>query len=418
MKNNVVIKVENLSKVYPLRQVQLDENANTLHEHWALKDVSFEIKRGESVGIIGPNGSGKSTLLKILAGVTKPTFGSVEVRGKIASILDIGAGFHLELSGRENIFLNGQIHGFSKKEIENKFDKIVEFSGIEKFIDEPVKNYSNGMYLRLAFSIMTQLDFDVYLFDEAFSVGDIGFTMKSREKINQLSLQDKTVILVSHNVQEILEQDFFIQLEKGKLLNASYQKEVLIQYSEKNIINNDQVINSTNVSITDFSKYKVSKEIKLLKVDLLQEKVDEFASDKPFKLIVEFEQLRQDDEFNLFVTISDAQGAPYLTTSPLLSGIRNRGIKNHSYFCEIPASIFGTQVYSINLIISKSLPELKQNGDISLSKNDLENLKRNLLKINNLILFKTKFILDKSIVDLVEFNTGVGLLSKLKWGIS
>jgi ABC-type polysaccharide/polyol phosphate transport system ATPase subunit len=141
--------------------------------------VNFEIKKGESVGIVGPNGSGKSTLLKILAGITKPTTGKVEVFGRVASILDIGAGFHPELSGRENVLLNGQIHGFSKKEIQSRFDEIVAFSGIEKFIEEPVKNYSNGMYLRLAFSIMAHLDFDIYLFDEVMGVGDEEFRKKS-----------------------------------------------------------------------------------------------------------------------------------------------------------------------------------------------------------------------------------------------
>src|SRR5690554_2953495 len=175
MDENLAIKVENLFKVYQLRQSRVNEEGELVTEHWALKEVSFEIKKGESVGIIGPNGSGKSTLLKILAGVTKPSSGKVQIRGKVASILDIGAGFHPELSGRENVFLNGQIHGFSKKEIQSKYDEIVAFSGIEQFIEELVKNYSNGMYLRLAFSIMAHLDFDVYLFDEVLSVGDAEF---------------------------------------------------------------------------------------------------------------------------------------------------------------------------------------------------------------------------------------------------
>ncbi|MCO5260559.1 MAG: ABC transporter ATP-binding protein [Crocinitomicaceae bacterium] len=199
MEDTIAIKVENVSKVFPLRQPRVDSEGNTTNEHWALKDVSFEIKKGESVGIIGPNGSGKSTLLQLLAGITKPTTGQITIRGKVASILDIGAGFHPELSGRENVYLNGQIHGFSKKEIKSKFDEIVEFSGIEKFIDEPVKNYSNGMYLRLAFSIMAHLDFDVYLLDEVLSVGDEEF----REKIHNLTKSwtgKKTQLVVTHDL--------------------------------------------------------------------------------------------------------------------------------------------------------------------------------------------------------------------------
>lgn len=202
MNADTAIKVENLSKVYALRQPQVDENGNIIHEHWALKDVSFEIKKGESVGIIGPNGSGKSTLLKILAGVTKPTSGKVKIRGKVASILDIGAGFHPDLSGRENVFLNGQIHGFPKKEIESKFDEIVEFSEIKKFIDEPVKNYSNGMYLRLAFSIMAHLDFDVYLLDEVLSVGDENFRLKIANLVKSWKSK-KTLLIVTHDIEQI-----------------------------------------------------------------------------------------------------------------------------------------------------------------------------------------------------------------------
>lgn len=198
MNPEIAIKVEHLSKVYPLRHSQKKEDGTVVYEHCALEDVSFEVKKGESVGIIGPNGSGKSTLLKILAGVTKPTSGKVSIRGKVASILDIGAGFHPELSGRENVFLNGQIHGFSKKEIADKFDEIVAFSGIEKFIDEPVKNYSNGMYLRLAFSIMTHLDFDVYLLDEVLSVGDQEFQNRCIEKIKELSNSQRTFVIVYH----------------------------------------------------------------------------------------------------------------------------------------------------------------------------------------------------------------------------
>ncbi len=202
VKEDVVIRVENLSKVYPLRHPVEDEFGNSTQEHWALKDVSFEIKRGESVGIIGPNGSGKSTLLKILAGVTKPTSGSVQIKGRVASILDIGAGFHPELCGRENVFLNGQIHGFAKKEIEAKLDEIIKFSGIEKFIDEPVKNYSNGMYLRLAFSIMAHLDFDVYLLDEVLSVGDAEFRERIKVR-SQMLLGKKTQLVVTHDLLQI-----------------------------------------------------------------------------------------------------------------------------------------------------------------------------------------------------------------------
>lgn len=218
---NTVIKVENLSKVYQLRDSTTDENGNTTNELWALKDVSFEIKKGESIGIAGPNGSGKSTLLKILAGITKPTSGKVAIRGKVASILDIGAGFHPELSGRENVYLNGQIHGFTKEEIERKFDEIVEFSGVKKFINEPVKNYSSGMYLRLAFSIMAHLDFDLYLLDEVLSVGDAEFRVKSAKFFVEKK-GSKSVINVSHekNIMNIIADRCFY-FSNGSMIDDS-----------------------------------------------------------------------------------------------------------------------------------------------------------------------------------------------------
>ncbi len=244
MKTDIAIQISNVSKVYPLRRPQEDVAGNLVHEHWALKDVSLEIKKGESVGIIGPNGSGKSTLLKILAGVTKPTHGEVKIRGKIASILDIGAGFHPELSGRENVFLNGQIHGFSKKEIASKFDEIVAFSGIEKFIDEPVKNYSNGMYLRLAFSIMAHLDFDVYLFDEVLSVGDAEFREKIVELIHSWR-KKRTLVIVTHDffqIHSIIDrvvafnsatyQEMKHQPQPFEVLIANYMKEHSITANE------------------------------------------------------------------------------------------------------------------------------------------------------------------------------------------
>lgn len=240
MKEDVVIRVDNLSKVYPLRHTISDELGNSTQEHWALKDVSLEIVRGESIGIIGPNGSGKSTLLKILAGVTKPTSGSVKIRGKVASILDIGAGFHPELSGRENVFLNGQIHGFSKKEIEDKLDEISLFSGINHFIDEPVKNYSNGMYLRLAFSIMAHFDFDVYLLDEVLSVGDAEFREKIANRLGQF-LGSKTLLIVTHEPQ-LFEHLISRTISFGKEIpwhetaNMALIQDYLNKYIEKNKI--------------------------------------------------------------------------------------------------------------------------------------------------------------------------------------
>ena len=170
---------------------------------WALRDVSFEIKRGEVVGIIGRNGAGKSTLLKILSRITEPTEGYADIRGRIASLLEVGTGFHPELTGRENIFLNGSILGMKRAEIKQKFDEIVAFAEIEKFIDTPVKYYSSGMYVRLAFAVAAHLDPEILLVDEVLAVGDGAFQKKCLGKMSDVAKEGRTVLFVSHNMQAI-----------------------------------------------------------------------------------------------------------------------------------------------------------------------------------------------------------------------
>lgn len=170
---------------------------------WALNDVSFEVKRGEVVGIIGPNGAGKSTLLKILSRITKPTKGHAEINGRVGSLLEIGTGFHPELSGRENIYLNGAILGMRKAEIDGKFDEIVAFAGVESFIDTPVKRYSSGMYVRLAFAVAAHMETEILLVDEVLAVGDAQFQKKCFSKMRQAGRDGKTIVLVSHNMAAV-----------------------------------------------------------------------------------------------------------------------------------------------------------------------------------------------------------------------
>jgi lipopolysaccharide transport system ATP-binding protein len=169
-------------------------------EFWALKDVSFEVQPGEVVGIIGRNGAGKSTLLKLLSRITEPTGGRVMLRGRVGSLLEVGTGFHPELTGRENVYLNGSILGMTRREIDRKFDEIVAFSEIEKFLDTPVKRYSSGMYVRLAFAVAAHLEPEILVVDEVLAVGDAAFQTKCMGKINQVSSQDRTVLFVSHNM--------------------------------------------------------------------------------------------------------------------------------------------------------------------------------------------------------------------------
>lgn len=189
--------------LYNFDDILSDTESNAPDIIWALRDISFEIKQGEVVGLIGVNGAGKSTLLKILARITNPTKGYAEIRGKISSLLEVGTGFHPELSGRENIYLNGTILGMRSKEISRKFDEIVDFSGVEKFIDTPVKRYSSGMKVRLAFAVAAHLEPEILLIDEVLAVGDVRFQKKCLKKMEDVSQHGRTVLFVSHNMQAV-----------------------------------------------------------------------------------------------------------------------------------------------------------------------------------------------------------------------
>ena len=200
-------------------------------DFWALKDVSFKVKRGEVVGFIGSNGAGKSTMLKVIAGVMKPTKGKVEVHGNICPMIELGAGFDMDLTARENIFLNGAVLGYSKKFIEEKFDEIVEFSELKDFLDVPVRNFSSGMTARLAFSIATVVDPEILIVDEILSVGDMAFQAKSEAKMRSMIGGGTTVLFVSHSLAQIENLcDRAIWLEHGQVVKTGPAKEVCEEY--------------------------------------------------------------------------------------------------------------------------------------------------------------------------------------------
>lgn len=202
---------------------------------WALKDVSFEIQRGEVVGIIGRNGAGKSTLLKILSRITAPTEGRIRINGRIASLLEVGTGFHQELTGRENIFLNGAILGMTRAEIIRRFDEIVEFSEIEEFLDTPVKRYSSGMYVRLAFAVAAHLEPEILIVDEVLAVGDAAFQKKCLGKMGSFAQSGKTVLFVSHNVEAVRSLcQRAVWLKKGRLHKDGKADEIVEDYFDSN----------------------------------------------------------------------------------------------------------------------------------------------------------------------------------------
>ncbi len=207
---------------------------------WALKDVSFEVQPGEVVGIIGRNGAGKSTLLKILSRIVEPTDGRCEVRGRMASLLEVGTGFHPELTGRENIYMNGSILGMSRKEIGRKFDEIVAFSEIEQFLDTPVKRYSSGMYVRLAFAVAAHMEPEILIVDEVLAVGDLAFQQKCLKHMRSLTRRGMTIMLVSHNmaaIQSCCQQAMF--LERGQLMAEGGTVEIIDQYRSSQLGNKD-----------------------------------------------------------------------------------------------------------------------------------------------------------------------------------
>jgi lipopolysaccharide transport system ATP-binding protein len=214
-----------------------DAPAESARDFWALKDISFSVQPGEVVGIIGRNGAGKSTLLKILSRITEPTEGEIIMRGRVASLLEVGTGFHPELSGRDNIYLNGAILGMKKSEIDRKFDEIVDFAEVEKFIDTPVKRYSSGMYVRLAFAVAAHLEPEILVIDEVLAVGDVQFQQKCLGKMQEVSRGGRTVLFVSHNTAAIATlTNRCVYLRSGEVATLGLTQDVLRKYlvSEKN----------------------------------------------------------------------------------------------------------------------------------------------------------------------------------------
>ena len=267
--SDIVIKAENLGKRYTIghqrgrgdqttfREV-LVQNArslwsksqdliggrpviagDTLEEVWALKDVSFEIKRGEAVGIIGRNGAGKSTLLKILSRITEPTEGRVTIKGRVASLLEVGTGFHSELTGRENIYLNGTILGMTRAEIKRKFDEIVAFSEVERYLDTPVKRYSSGMYVRLAFAVAAHLEPEILVVDEVLAVGDAEFQKKCLGKMGDVSKEGRSVLFVSHNLGAIIKLcKAALWINDGKMVDFQHSEATVKNYLKSITLNN------------------------------------------------------------------------------------------------------------------------------------------------------------------------------------
>ncbi|HUT96469.1 MAG TPA: ABC transporter ATP-binding protein [Candidatus Paceibacterota bacterium] len=334
---------------------------NTREEFWALKNINLDIKKGEAIGIIGANGAGKSTFLKIISRITFPTTGEIKIRGRVASLLEIGTGFHPELTGYENIFLNGAIMGMTKKEIKAKLNDIIKFAGIEKFIDTPVKRYSSGMYIRLAFSVAAHMEPDILIVDEVLAVGDVSFQKKCLGKMNEVAKkQGRTVLFVSHNmaaIQNLCER--CILLENGMIKKRGKTDEIISYY-----------LSQTNGNTT-IGEYKHSKNdflandfVELISVKLTDQNGDisaDFGSTEDIYMLIEYKIKKELSTLVIDADIKNEDGLTIFHSTDnddgKLAG-EKRVPGTYISRCQIPKSLLNTGKYFVG--VGGGIPKIEQ----------------------------------------------------------
>lgn len=367
-----VIKVENVSKIYNLGTIgsgtlaedvnrfvarltgkedslkKVHENYNDDSIHVALRDVNFEVKDGEVLGIVGKNGAGKSTLLKILSRITSPSTGSVKMKGRVASLLEVGTGFHPELTGRENIYLNGAILGMTRNEVARKFDEIVEFSGVSKFIDTPVKRYSSGMYVRLAFAVAAHLEPEILIVDEVLAVGDADFQKKCLGKMKDVSAnQGRTVLFVSHNmtaVKNLCTRAIF--LKQGQLVQSGTADEVVNYYQSNEFV--DSYEQHWEYAQAPGNEWVKAKSIRA--VPKYQTGIDFITPATAIDIEYEFWSEKEEADINLSMTVYNVSGEPvFNVVSPTVK--MKKGL--HKGVCRIPENLLNDDYYSISMLAVK-----------------------------------------------------------------
>ncbi len=375
--SNTVISVENLSKQYDLGVIGTGTISRDLNRWWArvrkqpdpytrigqrdaferigesilaLDDVSFTVQQGETLGIIGRNGAGKSTLLKILSRVTAPTSGVVKIKGRIGSLLEVGTGFHPELTGRENVFLNGAILGMRKDEVQRKFDEIVDFSGVEKFIDTPVKRYSSGMYVRLAFAVAAHLDPEILVVDEVLAVGDAEFQKKCLGKMGDVAGEGRTVLFVSHNMGAIQQLcKFAFLLRNGRIVKRGESIDVVNHY----------LASYTNREINPFSDSNPDRRgngaIRLIGSRIVDEnglEISTIVAGQP--LAFEFDYVNNDKvrATNLYLTIFNQSGTVVTCLDTMLTTNGMERLGSHGTFrCILPKPPFSLGSYRVAISV-------------------------------------------------------------------
>ena len=316
------------------------------NDFWALKDISFEVKQGEAVGIFGPNGAGKSTLLKILSRITKPTEGYIRMRGRVGALLEVGTGFHPELTGRENTYLNGAIIGMRKKEIDRKFDEIVAFAEIEKFIDTPVKFYSSGMYVRLAFAVAAHLEPDILIVDEVLAVGDAAFQKKCLGKMGVVAKEGRTVLFVSHNLptlKQLCPTSFW--LNAGQIKAYGHTADVVASYL--------RVLDTNFQKRTSVYPEDTSKESQLRSARILNqagEETENFNCDEPVTIELVYQVHRQTPAVYAYLCVSGEDGAEILVSDSkdvVPNPLDNLPVGTHTLSVTIPSRTLGHGNYQV-----------------------------------------------------------------------
>jgi len=322
---------------------------------WALKDVSFEVKQGEVVGIIGPNGAGKSTLLKVLSRITEPTEGYADIQGRVASLLEVGTGFHPELTGRENIYLNAAILGMRRMEIDKKFDEIVSFAEVRKFIDTPIKHYSSGMNLRLAFAVAAHLDPEILLIDEVLAVGDAVFQKKCLTMMGDVAKKGRTVLVVSHNMTAIQSLcNRAIWLDQGKIVEEGSPKQLVYSYLKTSTSTRTEQV------WKEISTAPGNDRVRLRRLCVRPENGS--ASDPitvQTQLIMEFEYWNLDPgaRLNLSLFLYNEEGVVVFNTGPVSEKVWNGRPFPVGLFrsvCHIPGDLLNTGTYRVRLLVVKN----------------------------------------------------------------
>jgi lipopolysaccharide transport system ATP-binding protein len=377
MSNDIVIKAEHVSKLYRLGQVGTgtlshdlkrwwagmrgqedpyqkigavnDRTKKATSEYaWALKDVNFDVRQGETLGIIGRNGAGKSTLLKLLSRVTSPSEGSIKIKGRIASLLEVGTGFHPELTGRENIYMNGAILGMTKKEITSKFDEIVDFAGVALYIDTPVKRYSSGMYVRLAFAVAAHLEPEILIVDEVLAVGDAEFQKKCLGKMGDVASHGRTIIFVSHNMQAVQSLcKTAIYLKQGELADVGRTDKVINNYLSKEISNCLE-------RRWDIPGAPGNEHVTLTSAEVipdLQNTTDPITISTELKVKFEFINHVPDGAINLSLLLYTTSGVCVFNVATASEQLKKD--KHYTSVLTIPRDLLNDDIYTINLLFVK-----------------------------------------------------------------